>query len=49
MLLSDIWSRSNFWVTLFGFLSADVSKTVDPLTHLQTESVTFVANVGFIP
>ena len=30
------------------FPSADVSKTIDPLTHLQTESVTFVANVGFI-
>ena len=47
MLLSDIWSRSNFWVSAC-FLSADVSKTIDPLTYLETESVTFVANVGII-
>ena len=47
MLLSDIWSRSNFWATLH-FLSADVSNTIDPFTHLQTESVTFVAHVAFI-
>ena len=47
MLLSDIWSRSNFWVSAC-FLSADVSKTIDPLTYLETESVTFVANVGVI-
>ena len=32
MILSDIWSRSNFWVTAC-FLSADVSKTIDSLTH----------------
>ena len=31
-----------------GFLSADVSKIIDPLTHLQSESVTFVANAGII-
>ena len=37
MLLSDIWSRSNFWVNRARFLSVDVSKTIDPLTHLQTE------------
>ena len=43
MLLSDIWSRSNFWVTVHASWVL-----IDPLTHLQTESVTFVANVGFI-
>ena len=47
MLLSDIWSRSNFWVTVHtSWVMMSLKQLID--THLQTESITYVANVGFI-
>ena len=33
---TDIWSRSSFQVMTFPFLSADVGKTVDHVSPLQT-------------
>ena len=45
MLFSDIWSRCNFWVVHTSWVLMSVKLLIK---HLQTESVTFVANVGFI-
>ena len=51
--LSDVWSRSNFWVAVHAsprwvLMSAKHSIVYDRLARSQTESVTFVANIGFI-
>ena len=50
--VSDIWSRSSFWITMHAYwvlMSAKQSIVYWGLTYLQTLiKVTFVANIGFI-
>ena len=54
MLLSDVWSRSSFWVTVHAsrvLVSAKQSIVYWGLAHLHLQTVikvTFVADVGFI-